>query len=157
MKTRIPVGRWGARWALVGIVGVLGFGEAAAADYGRYETLEAIHCVENPFNSTRPGRYGELGAYQFREATWKMHSREPFIRALERPVSDQVAIRHYEWLRRELRRHGLPVTTYNIAVAWNAGVTALVKGRAPRRAHDYARRVTNLAQDFSATQLAAAP
>src|SRR5687768_14877936 len=60
----------------------------------RAETLEAIHRIENPFNSPRPGKYGELGAYQFRKGTWYMHTKIPFERAIERRVSEEVAILH---------------------------------------------------------------
>ena len=55
---------------------------AVAAD--RALVLRAIHQVENPTDRTTPGPRGELGAYQFRRSTWKMHSPEPFSRANER-------------------------------------------------------------------------
>jgi hypothetical protein len=62
----------------------------------RWATLEAIHQLENPSNSEQPGALGELGAYQFREDTWKMHTTAPFSRALDRRSSDAVAVKHYE-------------------------------------------------------------
>lgn len=111
----------------------------------RWATLEAIHKLENPRNLTKPGRHGELGAYQFRPSTWRMHTTVPFSRALDRSTSDEVAIKHYEWLTRGLRSAGMPVTPYNIALAWNSGLTATVKGRSPRVAHQYAERAMNLA------------
>ncbi len=111
----------------------------------RWATLEAIHNLENPRNLTKPGRHGELGAYQFRPSTWRMHTTVPFSRALDRSTSDEVAIKHYEWLSRGLRSAGMPVTPYNIALAWNSGLTATVKGRSPRVAHLYAERARNLA------------
>lgn len=120
----------------------------------RWETLEAIHWIENPNNSPRPGPYGELGAYQFREATWRMHTSVPFSRALVRSASDDVAIRHYEWLKQGLMRNGLEPTPYNIALAWNGGLTATVRGSVPAAARDYAERVTNIAQSLHKTQLA---
>ncbi len=120
----------------------------------RWETLEAIHWIENPHNSPRPGPCGELGAYQFREATWRMHTAVPFARAIERPASDDVAIRHYEWLKQGLTRHGLEPTPYNIALAWNGGLAATVRGTVPAVARDYAERVTNIAQSLHHTQLA---
>ena len=120
----------------------------------RWETLEAIHWIENPHNSVHPGPCGELGAYQFREATWRMHTTMPFVRALERPASDDVAIRHYEWLKTGLLRHGLDVTPYNIALAWNGGLAAAVRGSVPAAARDYAERVTNIAQELRRAQLA---
>lgn len=120
-------------------------GEAGAAEQERAAVLEAIHQLENPRNLTRPGPRGELGAYQFRVSTWRMHTAEPFQRALERAVSDEVAIRHYEWLKRGLAAARRPVTPYMIALAWNGGLTAAIQGRAPRAAHDYASRAVNLA------------
>jgi len=115
----------------------------------RWATLEAIHCVENPRNVKRPGPCGELGAYQFREATWQAHTSQPFAAALDRQVSDAVAVKHYEALKRGLERAGLPATSYNIALAWNGGLTAVVRGRAPAAAKNYAERVTNLAEEFN--------
>lgn len=129
-----------AAWVLLGI--------ATARAEHRRETLEAIHWVENPLDTTKPGPRGELGAYQFREATWRMHTQVPFRRALDRAESDAVAVRHYEWLKRGLARAGLPATTYNIALAWNGGLTAAVSGRVPPAARDYAERVTNLAGEL---------
>lgn len=126
---------------------------AAASD--RWETLQAIHWIENPTESTRPGRYGELGAYQFRPATWRMHSKQPFQMALNRAESDKVAVAHYEWIRRGLQQAGLEATPYRIAMAWNAGLTAVVEGRAPSASHNYASRVVNLVTELKSRQVAA--
>lgn len=137
-----PFNRCAARpWAalLALFVGVV---SAEAAD--RALVLEVIHQLENPRNLTRPGRYGELGPYQFRAATWRMHTNLPFRRALDRSISDQIAIKHYEWLKRGLERARMPATPYNIALAWNGGLSAAITGKAPRRAHDYAQRAANL-------------
>ncbi len=73
-----------------------------------------------------------------------MHSKEPFERALDREASDEVAVRHYEWIRRGLVRNGCDPTAYNIALAWNGGLTAVVNGRAPAGAREYAARVQNI-------------
>lgn len=120
----------------------------------RWETLQAIHWVENPRNSSRPGPCGELGAYQFRETTWRMHSQVPFSRAIERAHSDAVAVKHYEWIKRGLGRAGMEVTPYNIALAWNGGLAATVRGRVPPAARDYAERVSNIAKQLGQTRLA---
>ncbi len=120
----------------------------------RWETLQAIHWVENPRNSPKPGPRGELGAYQFREQTWRMHTQVPFGRAIERTHSDAVAVKHYEWIKRGLDRAGLEITPYNIAMAWNGGLAATVKGHAPAAARDYAERVNNIAMQLSQTRLA---
>jgi hypothetical protein len=123
----------------------------------RTATLEAIHKLENPRNSPRPGKHGELGAYQFRSITWRMHTSMPFQRALDRAISDEIAIKHYEWIKRGLESARVPATPYYIALAWNSGLSAAIKGRSPRVAHDYAQRAANLASaiDVDQTQLLA--
>lgn len=114
----------------------------------RQATLEAIHQVENPRDVRRPGPCGELGAYQFRRDTWQTHTTRPFSDALDRQASDEVATQHYEWLRRGLTRGGFEPSTYNIALAWNAGLRAVLRQRVPARSHFYAERVVNLAGEF---------
>lgn len=132
------------------VIGVLGCSVPMANAAGMWVTLEAIHQIENPRNLSRPGARGELGPYQFRAETWRMHTAVPFARAVERADSDAVAAKHYEWLRRGLERARMPVTPYNIALAWNSGLTAAVQGRAPVAAHHYAQRAENLVGAFSA-------
>jgi len=121
----------------------------------QWETLQAIHLIENPRNTPQPGAHGELGAYQFRQSTWRMHTRKPFRHALIRVHADQVAVAHYEWLSRQLRRNGVPASTYNIAMAWNAGIGAVVSGRVPRASRQYAQRVVNIARDLERSTIAA--
>lgn len=122
----------------------------------RWETLQAIHWVENPRNDQRPGTRGELGPYQFRPTTWRMHTKRPFSDALIRQHADEVAVVHYEWIKAGLLRAGLEPSVYNIALAWNAGVSAVVNRRIPKVSHNYASRVTALAEELEARQLASA-
>lgn len=110
--------------------------------------LAAIHHLENPRDLTRPGAHGELGAYQFRSTTWQMHTAIPFRQALNRATSDAVAIKHYEWIKQRLEVARVPATDYNIALAWNGGVSAAVRGRAPVAAHKYAQRAVNLVSAY---------
>ncbi len=135
---------------------VLGISPGTARAAMRAETLEAIRAVENPRNTARPGKHGELGVYQFRRVTWRMHTDMPFERAVERDASEQVALKHYEWVKRGLVRNGLPATPYNIALAWNGGLSATVQGRASKAAHNYAERVNNLVSE-RAQRVAATP
>lgn len=121
---------------------------ASAEAASRWATLEAIHRLENPRNLPRPGPRGELGAYQFRSSTWRMHTTIPFQRALDKGASDVVAVKHYEWLKRGLEAANVPATSYNIALAWNGGLSAVIAGRSPLVAHDYAQRAANLAASF---------
>lgn len=119
-----------------------------ASAASRWATLEAIHKLENPENSPKPGRFGELGAYQFRSITWRMHTSIPFRQAIDRETSDAVAVLHYEWIKRGLEAARKPVTPYFIALAWNGGLSAAISGRAPRAARDYAQRASNLAASY---------
>lgn len=122
----------------------------------RAEILEAIRAVENPHNTSRPGKYGELGPYQFRASTWKMHTKVAFRNALNQEIAEEVAIRHYEWIKRGLIRNGFEPSSYNIALAWNNGLSAVVRGRTSAAARDYAERVSNLVQDSQRARLAIA-
>lgn len=133
---------------------VVGLTGLRAAD--RWATLEAIHQLENPRNVSRPGPHGELGAYQFRSATWRMHTSLPFHHALDRRVADVIAVKHYEWLKRGIEAAGMAATPYMIALAWNGGLSGAVSGRAPAAAHDYAARAANLAGALNANVVAQA-
>ena len=120
--------------------------KSKAAD--RWETLRAINWVENPTNQTRVGRYGELGPYQFKPSTWRMHTDKPFRLAIRRAEADEIAVRHYEWIKHQLEQAGVEPSPFNIALAWNCGVGSVVSGRAPSVSFDYASRVTNLVESF---------
>jgi len=126
----------------------------AARASERWATLEAIHQLENPTNSTRVGPHGELGAYQFRRETWAMYTQTPFHWALDRQVSDQVAVLHYEWLKEHLARNGISPTPYHIALAWNCGIGAVLRARPPSAAVSYAQRAANLAATYNGAALA---
>jgi len=121
---------------------------AEASD--RWETLRAINWVENPTNQTHVGRYGELGPYQFRPATWRMHTDKPFSLAVNRAAADEVAVQHYEWIKRTFERAGVEPSAFNIAMAWNCGVDAVLAGRVPSASYNYAERVTNLVDALKA-------
>lgn len=136
------------------MVSTLGFTIKAGAD-DRWETLRAINWVENPTNHKKMGRFGELGPYQFRAATWRMHTKRPFRQAVEREAADEVAVKHYEWIKRTLENAGVEPNAFNIAMAWNTGVDNVLKGRVPAVSYDYAIRVTNLVQTFKERALAA--
>lgn len=124
---------------------ILGFTIVARAS-DRWETLRAINWVENPTNQTTVGRFGELGPYQFRPMTWRMHTQKPFRQAIQRDVADEVAVRHYEWIKKSFEQAGVEPTVFNIAMAWNCGVNAVIAGRAPAVSYHYAQRVSNLVE-----------
>jgi hypothetical protein len=120
----------------------------------RWATLEAIHQLENPSDKSTPGSLGELGAYQFREQTWKMHTEAPFSRALDRRSSDAVAVKHYDWIKCELEKRGVAATPFNVALAWNGGIRAVLDPHPPAVAVDYASRAANIASVLEKSQLA---
>jgi hypothetical protein len=122
----------------------------------RWVTLKAINWVENPFNKPKAGPNGELGPYQFRANTWRAYTQKPFTLALEQKHSDDVAIQHYEWIKRSLQNSGIEPTIFYIALAWNAGLDKVVKGRAPMSAYRYATQVNNLAAELGSRAKSAA-
>jgi hypothetical protein len=146
------------------LTAVLGFAPRAAAS-DRWETLRAINWVENPTNHSRYGSKGELGPYQFRSGTWRMHTKRPFTQAVQREAADEVAVAHYEWIKDRLEEAGVEASIFNIAMAWNCGVSAVIKGRAPVVSFHYAEQVVNLVEQqkreqahvASARVVAAAP
>ena len=137
------------------LASVLAFTIKASAD-DRWETLRAINWVENPTNHTRMGRFGELGPYQFRPATWRMHTRKPFQMAIQRGAADEVAVIHYEWIKSRLEAAGVEASTFNIAMSWNTGVDNVINRHAPSVSHNYAERVVNLVHTFHERAVAAA-
>jgi len=70
----------------------------------------------------------------------------PAVRALYPAdwTDEQVAVAHLRKLERALRSHGVEPTARNLALAWNAGLTATVERRASVRKRDHADRVDNL-------------
>jgi hypothetical protein len=74
-----------------------------------------------------------------------MHTSSSFELAENREVANTVAKRHYAWIEAQLRANGVDSSPYNVALAWNAGVNAVIRGAAPAVAHDYATRVINVA------------
>lgn len=120
--------------------------ESVEASPERAATLEAIRLIENPRNVSRPGPGGELGPWQFKAETWRMHSTRPFAKALDREESFRVACQHYDWICRGLAKAKKPQDAYHVALAWNSGLYAVLRGQSPGRAHRYAERAANLAE-----------
>ena len=113
--------------------------------------LRGIRIVETQDQLHPPrGKLGERGPYQFRRSTWRMHTSSNFELSENREVANTVAKRHYAWIEAQLQANGIEVSSYNVALAWNAGVNAVIRGNAPAVAHDYATRVINIS---SATDL----
>lgn len=113
---------------------------------GTPTVLHGIRIVETQDQLHPPrGKLGERGPYQFRRSTWRMHTSAHFDLAENREVANTVAKRHYAWIQAQLQANGCEPSAYNVALAWNAGVNAVIRGNAPAVAHDYANRVLNIA------------
>jgi hypothetical protein len=153
-STRDPVPQK-ARLAQVFVLALL-LAPALGHASERWATLEAIHQLENPSDTSRPGPCGELGAYQFREQTWRMHTLAPFRRALDRTLSDAVAVKHYDWIKAELLRRGIAVSPYTVALVWNGGIRAVLDPNPAASIADYAARAANIAGELQSRELALA-
>lgn len=136
---------------LVLVTVLFGLGSRAAGS-DRWETLRAINWVENPTNHTRYGSKGELGPYQFRPGTWRLHTKRPFRQAVDRAAADEVAAAHYDWICEQLQNAGIRPTITHVAMAWNCGVNAVIQGRVPTVSRRYAERVRNLVERFKQEQ-----
>jgi len=113
---------------------------------GTNAVLRGIRIVETQDQLHPPrGKLGERGPYQFRRSTWRMHTSSSFDLAENREVANTVAKRHYAWIEAQLRANGVEPSSYNVALAWNAGVNAVIRGNAPAVSNDYATRVLNIA------------
>jgi len=112
----------------------------------RSDVLAAIHEVENPHNTNRIGRRGELGPFQLRPAVWYTYTQKPFSLAAEQAEAQTVAEAHYEWIKRGLERNKIEVSPYHIGLVWNAGLHATINGRATDTSKYYAQRVANLVE-----------
>lgn len=125
---------------------------AVPADGGRY--LAATVQAED--RGGRDGALGERGKYQFREITWRQHMPGvPFALARDPATADACAVKHLAWLRRELRKAGIEDNAYNLALCWNAGLDAVLRGAAPERAYHYATRVEAIYQALRAADMPA--
>lgn len=112
-------------------------------------TLEAIRIVEGVRDPAQRGPAGELGWYRITPKVWAQHSTRPFaLAATDHALELEVARLHIAWLDRQLLVvHGPLVSTYWIALAWNAGASATLHHRTTAAQRDYARRVRNLCQE----------
>lgn len=128
------------------IVGTLSVAGRANTD----AVLRGIRIVETQDQLHPPrGKLGERGPYQFRRDTWRMHTSSSFALAENREVANTVARRHYAWIESRLASSGVEPSPYNIALAWNAGVNAVIRHAVPAVSRDYAERVLNLAASFA--------
>jgi hypothetical protein len=106
--------------------------------------LAAVRAVESGDRTQLVGSDGELGAYQFKEITWRQHTSLPFRYATDRVAADRVAARHLRWLTQELRRYGFTVSVFHVELAWNLGFAGFLRGPRSWHAVDLAERAQQL-------------
>ena len=143
------------------LLALASFCRAASAEVASSATADdVLYAIRQVESGDRydgpPGSRGELGAYQFRRQVWYQHTREPFDQA-RTAYADKVAADHYRWIAGQLSSAGLTPTPWNIAAAWNSGLTAVRSQRIPRSTRDYANRVDNLVHEKVALRQALTP
>lgn len=96
-----------------------------------------------------PGRNAERGRWQLTPAVRTDRTRDLLAKHWKGMIDDQtLAAEQIIWIRERLIANGNPnPTPFDIGVAWNAGVTAKVRGTAPNKAYDYGARLAALVQD----------
>jgi len=125
----------------IAILCLLATTAAAAVDLPRF--LDATRAIENWHG--RDGAAGELGPYQVRPSTWRQHMGTlPASYAREEQWGRECARRHVAWLQARLVAAGIDPNAFNLALAYNAGDGAVLRGRAPVIAYQHATRVQAL-------------
>lgn len=93
--------------------------------------LRAVALVESGDNPRAIGAAGERGRFQM----------APAVVASCGGFGLREAERHERWIERQFDRARVPVVPFNLALAWNAGASAVLHGRAPEQSYRYACRV----------------
>lgn len=96
--------------------------------------LWAIGQVESGGDARAVGAAGERGQFQM----------TPAVVASSGGYGERAAARWLRLLERELLHAGIEPLPFNLALAWNAGLGAVQRGRAPVASYRYAGRVENL-------------
>lgn len=98
--------------------------------------------------SRRIGARGERTAWQIMPATWACYTPAPFMTAgTDGRLDGLVALAHLRSLRSALTAEGFKPNPYALALAWNAGINAVLRDRLPVGTRDYADRVWPLYAD----------
>lgn len=115
--------------------------------YSRIALLDALHAVENPRDTHKPGAHGELGRLQITRDTWREYTTLPYDDEHVWAEEYGVALRHIAWMEGALKANGLEVTVFNVALMWNAGHGLVIRRVLPPSSLDFAKRVDNLVRD----------
>lgn len=96
--------------------------------------LRALSLVESGGNPHAVGGYGELGAYQMTPAAVREFG----------GYDEAAATRAVRQLEKRLTARRVDPNPFNLVLAWNAGFSATIHGRAPVSSYREACRVRNL-------------
>ncbi len=118
-------------------------------DYPTDTIAQQIAVVERAPSSYKSGAAGERGPYQLTFSVWSQHTTLPFELADHEVYAKPIAKLHLEWLKTNLIKAGFVPSTYRIALAWNAGLTTVIRHREKPRSIDFANRVRNLVEASS--------
>lgn len=101
--------------------------------------LHAIALVETGGRAHLVGRHGERGAFQM----------TPAVVAEVGGYGEREAARHVRRIVVALEHANAPTDPFHVALAWNAGIGAVQRGRAPVESYRYAARVRNTYESLS--------
>lgn len=90
------------------------------------QIIQALEMTEASYGQI--GRAGEVTPSQLSPATVHDHGLDPMA--------------NLRWLKEQLARKHVAVLPFNIALCWNAGLTAATTGKAPISSYRYACRMT---------------
>lgn len=128
---------------------IIGSAKLAANDDVLF--LQAIAAVESGGDDAAIGPCGAISRYQIMPSTWKQHSSWTVSDALNPNLSQAVAIKHLEWLRKTIGRdQGIPadyVEYRMLACAWRYGQFWYKRSETTERMLDrqeYAARIQNI-------------
>ncbi len=111
--------------------------------FDRPRFLQSVGSVESRNRYWVVGPCGEVTQFQLMPRIWRFHTSLPISRASDPAIGLTVAQRHLSQLERELRVLGVPVTPYNLALAWRAGSPAVAANTASASQRDHAQRIVN--------------
>lgn len=110
----------------------------AATPLDRKALLDAIGMVETG-GQPRLGRHFETGIYQM----------TPAVRRQVGGDDKEAALKWLDIIIRRYEAVGIDPNPWSLAIAWNAGPNALLKGYVPWSTYEYANRVTALYQSYT--------
>jgi hypothetical protein len=123
------------------------FSEGLEAKINKVNFLSCVAELETGNNYTLIGSSGERSQFQFTHQTWSQHT-EIFFEVASIPYGQTLVLHvaqvHLDWLIKYLSDRNYPVTVYNLAACWNAGIGRFHRNELQERHRDYAERVLNL-------------